>query len=84
MPFVPISTINLVSFNAHYHQVAVQVSSQKDAILHWYPLESSISDGEKEKFGFRPLVSSPLLYRDIFSTKYVQVGGGLGYKLTKW
>ena len=84
MPLAPISTINLVSFKAHYLQVAAQASSQKDAILYWYLLESRISVGEKENFGFSPLVSSPLLYRDTFSTKYVQVGGGLGYKLTKW
>ena len=84
MPFAPISTINLVSFNAHYLQVAAQASSQKDAILYRYPLESLICIKDQENFGFSPLVSSPLLYRDTFSTKYVQVGGCLGYKLTKW
>ena len=60
------------------------MSSQKDAILYRYQLELRISVGEKENFGFSALVSSPLLYRDTFSTKYVHVGRGLGYKLTKW
>ena len=59
-------------------------SSQQDAILYHYPLESVICVRDQENFGFSPSVSSPLLYRDSFSTKYVQVGGGLGYKLTKW
>ena len=84
MPFAPISTINLVSLNAHYLQVAAQASSQKDAILYAYLLELSISTKDQGNFVFSPIVSSPLLYRDTFSTKYVQVGGGLGYKLTKW
>ena len=84
MPFAPISTINLVSFNTHYLQVAAQVFFQKDTILYLYPLESLIRIKDQDNSGFSPLVNSLILYRDNFSTKYVQVEGGLGYILTKW
>ena len=83
MPFTPVLTINLPSFNTHYLQVAAQVSSQKDAIFSYYPLGSFKLDKDLENIVFGPSLSSPLIHRDSFETKNVQVGDGLSYKLTK-
>ena len=83
MPFTPVSTINLPSFNTHYLQVAAQASSESDAIFSHYPLGSLKSVKQDRKSDFGPSVNSPLIYTDSFETKNVQVGGGLSYKLTK-
>ena len=59
------------------------MSSESDAIFSHYPLGLFKSVKEHRKSDFGPSVSSPLIYRDSFETKNVQVGGGLSYKLTK-
>ena len=76
-------TINFLSFNTHYLQVTPAASTEVDAIFLYYPLGSFKSEKEHRKSDFGPSVSSPLLYRDSFGTKYVWVGGGLSYKLMK-
>ena len=83
MPFAPVSTINLPSFNTHYLQVAAAASTELDAISSYYPLDSFKSAKDLENIAFGPSVSSPLIHRDSSETKIVQVGGGLSYKLTK-
>ena len=59
------------------------MSSESDALFSHYPLGSFKSVKEHRKSDFGPSVSSPLIHRDFFETKNVQVGVGLSYKLTK-
>ena len=77
-------TINLPSFNTHYLQVAAAASTELDAISSYYQLDLFKLAKDLENIVFGPSVSFPLIHRNYFETKNVQVGGGLSYKLTKW
>ena len=83
MPILPASTINLVSFFAHYLQVAASVFLLTGCHFDRYLLESAFLGKTKGKFVIGTSVSSPLICIDSFGTKYVQVGGCPTYKLTK-
>ena len=77
------STINLVSFFAHYLQVAALAFLLTGRHFDRYPLELAYVAKTKGKFVIGTSVSSPLICIDSFDTKYVQVGGCPSYKLTK-
>ena len=59
------------------------MSTESDTIFLHYLLGLLKSVKEHRKSDFGPSVSSPLIHRDSFETKNVQVGGGLSYELTK-
>ena len=83
MPILPASTINLVSFFAHYLQVVASAFLLTGRHFDRYPLESAFLAKTKAKFVIGTSVSSPLICIDSFGTKYLQVGGCPSYKLTK-
>ena len=83
LPILPTSTINLVSFFAHYLQVAALAFLLTGRHFDCYPLESAFVAKTKGKFVIGTSVSYLLICIDSFGTKYVQVGGCPSYKLMK-